>query len=179
MDPSSKQLRIEFLSREPLDKDHRLATTRASPYSPGRGMGLNGIRSSGNGHPQQLSAEWQQSFAAPVREEAEEPNADEAGRKHMEKEATQELVSSDGHHFLFAAVGIVFPAERDLTIDEVDDPMVGDGNAVGVAGQVMKNVLRSAERRFGVHDPVLTEERTKKGTESPFVLKRLKAAGEN
>jgi hypothetical protein len=40
----------------------------------------------------------------------------------------------------------------------------------------MKDVLRATERRFGVHDPVLAEKRTKKGTERPFLLKRLKAA---
>jgi hypothetical protein len=40
----------------------------------------------------------------------------------------------------------------------------------------MKDVLRAAERRFGVHDPVLEKKRTKKRPKSPFVLKRLKAA---
>jgi len=128
---------------------------------------------------QELSAEWQQRFAAAVCEEAEEADAHKAMWKHMQEEAAQKLLCSDGHELLFAAVGVVLPAERHVAISKVDDPVVGDGNAVGVAGQVLKNVLRSAERRFGVHDPVLPEERTKKGTEGPFVLKRLKAAGEN
>lgn len=36
--------------------------------------------------------------------------------------------------------------------------MVGDGDAVRVAGQVVENVFGSPERRLGVDDPVLGEE---------------------
>ena len=36
--------------------------------------------------------------------------------------------------------------------------MVGDGNAVRVTSEVLKDVLWAAERPFGVHDPVLPEE---------------------
>jgi hypothetical protein len=36
--------------------------------------------------------------------------------------------------------------------------MVGDGYAVGVAGQVVEDVFGSAERWLGVDDPVLREE---------------------
>jgi len=46
----------------------------------------------------------------------------------------------------------------------------------GVAGQIMKDVLRTAEGWFGVHDPVVPEERTKKGTECPFLRKWLKVS---
>jgi hypothetical protein len=46
---------------------------------------------------------------------------------------------------------------------------------MGVAGQIMKNVQRTTEGRFGVHDPVLAEERTKKRMEGRFVRKWLEA----
>jgi hypothetical protein len=36
--------------------------------------------------------------------------------------------------------------------------VVGDGDAVGIAGQVVKDVLRSAEGRLGIDDPVLLEQ---------------------
>src|SRR5262245_42582920 len=36
--------------------------------------------------------------------------------------------------------------------------MVGDGNAVRVTSEVLKDVLWAAEWPFGVHDPVLSEE---------------------
>ena len=86
----------------------------------------------------------------------------------MQEEAAQKLLRCHCHQLLFAAVRVILPAERDLAIGEVNNPMIGDGDAMRVAGQVMKNVLRAAERRLGVHDPVLAEERTKKRTECPF-----------
>src|SRR3954453_1088581 len=94
----------------------------------------------------------------------------------MQKEAAQEIIGCHGHQFLFAAVGVILPAERHEAIGEVNDSVIGDGDTMGVAGQIMKNVLRAAERRFGIHDPILTEKRTKEGAERRFLRKRLKTA---
>ena len=41
---------------------------------------------------------------------------------------------------------------------EGDESMVGDGNAVSVASQVVEDMFCSAEWRLGVDDPALTEE---------------------
>ena len=38
--------------------------------------------------------------------------------------------------------------------------MVGDGDAMRIARQVMQHMLRAAEGRLGIHDPVLPIERT-------------------
>src|ERR1700740_495677 len=43
--------------------------------------------------------------------------------------------------------------------------MVGDGDAVGIAAEILQDVLRSAEGWFGVDDPIFTEERTQPGGE--------------
>ena len=61
------------------------------------------------------------------------------------------------HQSLLALVRIVFPAKGDLAIAEADDAMVRDGDPMGVAGQVLENMLRAAERPLGVDDPVLRE----------------------
>ena len=132
----------------------------------------------GSSHLQQLSAERQQRLTAAIGQEAEEADAHEAMRKHMEQEAAQELLRRHGHQLLFAAVGVILPAERHLTIGEINEPMIGDGDAMGVAGQIMKNVLRAAERRLGVHDPVLAEERAKKRTECPFLAQAAEVCPE-
>jgi hypothetical protein len=52
---------------------------------------------------------------------------------------------------------IILPAKCDLAIGKGNDPMVGDSNAMCVAGQVMKDVLRASERRLGIHDPISVE----------------------
>ena len=41
---------------------------------------------------------------------------------------------------------------------EGDETMVGDGNAVSVASQVVEDMFCTAEGRLGVDDPPLTEE---------------------
>ena len=157
VDSPFHRLRVEFLSGESLDEHHQLATARAPPYSLRTGFGLHGIGTAQRSHSQQLLAERQQRLAAAVCQEAEEADAYKAMWKHMEKKAAQKLLCCHCHQFLFAAVGVILPAESDLTIGEVDEPMVGNRDAMCVAGQIMKDVLRTAERRLGVHDPVLAE----------------------
>jgi len=54
--------------------------------------------------------------------------------KHMEKKAAQKLFRCDGHQLLFAAMRIILPAEGDLAISEGNDPVVGDGHTMCIAG---------------------------------------------
>jgi len=53
---------------------------------------------------------------------------------------------------------VVLPAEGDSIVVEGDEAMVGDGNAVSVASQVVEDMFCPAEGRLGVDDPLLTEE---------------------
>ena len=55
-------------------------------------------------------------------------------------------------------MSVVLPAEGDSIVVEGDETMVGDGNAVSVASQVVEDMFCPAERRLGVDDPVLMEE---------------------
>ena len=55
-------------------------------------------------------------------------------------------------------MSVVLPSEGDPIVVEGDETMVGDGNAVSVASQVVEDMFCPAERRLGVDDPVLTEE---------------------
>jgi hypothetical protein len=55
-------------------------------------------------------------------------------------------------------MGIVSPAEGDAIVFEGHETMVGDGDAMSVAGQVVENLLGAAERWLGVDDPVLLAE---------------------
>lgn len=75
----------------------------------------------------------------------------------MQEKAAQKLLRSHCHELLLAAVRVVLPPESDVAICEGNNPVVGDGNAMCVAGQIMKDVLRTSERRLGVHDPILAE----------------------
>ena len=51
--------------------------------------------------------------------------------------------------------------------------MVGNSDAMGVTGQVVQNILRTAKGRLGVNDPVLAEEGTNQRTEKLRILEGL------
>ena len=67
-------------------------------------------------------------------------------------------MSGDGHDLVLAAVGIVSPAEGDSLVFERHQAMVGDGDAMSVAGQIVENLVGTAEGRLGIDDPVLVAE---------------------
>ncbi len=75
----------------------------------------------------------------------------------MEKKAAQKLFRRYCHELLFAAMRVILPAEGNPTVGEGYDSVVGNGNAMCVASQVMKDVQRTSEGRLGVHDPILAE----------------------
>src|SRR5260370_19229641 len=93
-----------------------------------------------------------------VGEEAEVANANQALGQNVEEEASKELVGGNGHGLLLAAVSIVSPAEADAIVLEGHETMVGDGDAVGIAGQVVENMFGATEGWLGVDHPVLLAE---------------------
>ena len=64
---------------------------------------------------EQVTAEWQHVGSSAVGEEAEVADAGKASRQDMLDEAAQELCGGKCHGALLAAVGIVLPAEADLS----------------------------------------------------------------
>ena len=78
----------------------------------------------------------------------------------MEHKSTQELFGGDRHLALLAAVSVVLPAEGDLAVGHGQESVIGDGDPVSVACQVVEHVFRSAEGAFGVDHPLLTKERS-------------------
>ncbi len=99
-------------------------------------------------------------------EETEVADAHEAGGKHMEQKASQELLHGQGHEALLVAVGGVSPAESDLVAGQGNEARVGDGDAMGVGAQVVEDILGPAEGRFAVDDPIPAEEWAQEGRES-------------
>jgi len=75
----------------------------------------------------------------------------------MEKEAPQKLLGREGHLSLLIVVCIIFPAEGDLIVLEGHQTVVGDGNAMSIAGKITQHMMGTAEGALGIDDPVLTE----------------------
>src|ERR1700730_1500570 len=78
--------------------------------------------------------------------------------------------------FLLAAVRIVFPAKRDSIILERHQSMVGDGDAVRIAGEIVQNMFRTSEGWLGVDHPVFAEEESQERVESAGVTQTLGGA---
>ena len=67
----------------------------------------------------------------------------------MEQEAAQELIV--GQRGELVLVGGIAPAEGGhLAIGKGDQPMVGDGHAMGVTAQIVQHVLGATEGAFQV-----------------------------
>ncbi len=93
-------------------------------------------------------------FLVGVRQEAVEAYFHEAGRQDVQQEAADELggFENDAIGFVFFAVA---RGESDLAIGDVFDPVVIDGDAVGIAPEIVQNLGRAAEGALGVDVPAL------------------------
>jgi len=89
-----------------------------------------------------------------IGEEADMADAVEAVGHGMLQEAADELVRGERHDLGPAVLAIVLPGKADLTIIELHQAAVGDGDAVGVAAEIAEHLLRPGERRLGVDDPL-------------------------
>src|SRR5271170_4701557 len=76
----------------------------------------------------------------------------------MEQEAAQELIDGQSHEPFLVAVGGVAPAEGDVAVGQSNQPAVGNGDAMSVGTEIVQRVFWTAERPFGVDDPVVMEQ---------------------
>jgi len=75
----------------------------------------------------------------------------------VEKESSQELLDRQRHQALLVFVSRISPAKRDLTFRQGHQPVVRDGNAVGVSPEIAEDMLRPAERPLTIDHPVVAE----------------------
>ena len=71
----------------------------------------------------------------------------------MEQKAAEELNGIESQELGAAVVGVVFPFEADEAVFERAQAVVGNGDAVSVAGQILQHTAWPAEGWFGVNDP--------------------------
>ena len=106
-----------------------------------------------------LPAESKRLTAIAVGEQTEVADLDEATRQHVKQEATDELNRIEAHDLDAVVVSGVAPFKTHLSVVQVQEPAIGDGNTMGVACQVLQDMLGTAERRLGIDDPLLSAQR--------------------
>src|SRR5260370_1092475 len=71
----------------------------------------------------------------------------------MQQKSPDEIVCLQIHDFDLAVVAIILPMKLHLTVVDIDQAVVGDGHAMRISAHVVKHLLRSGERAFGVYHP--------------------------
>ena len=109
-----------------------------------------------------LGGGWSRSRTAPrqrpstraIREQAKVPNAHEAARHHVQEKAAQEFVGLERHDLYAVVVGVVLPAETDTAVAVIDEPIIGQRDAVRVSPEVVEHLLGAGEGPLRMDDPV-------------------------
>jgi hypothetical protein len=128
--PDGYQRVAQLLSRDAFHHDHGTGAERTRRLAGSSGGPIDAWL-----HAEQRAAASERSSAVAVGEEAEVADADQAFGQDMDEKAAQELLGGNGHDL--AAVGIVSPAEGDAKVLESHEAMVGDGDAMGISGQIV------------------------------------------
>jgi hypothetical protein len=102
---------------------------------------------------QRAPADRQQFTTPSVCKEAAEADPHKAARQGVKQEPSEELFGGHRYQPLLILVSVILPAESDLAVVKVHDPVVGNGDAVRVAGQIVKDMFRPSERSFGIDKP--------------------------
>ncbi len=89
-----------------------------------------------------------------VAEEAIVPDAVKPVRQHMNEEAADELPTIQRHRLLAVAVPVILPAEADLAVVHGQQPVVGDGDTVGVASDIVEDLGWPGKRPLRVDHPL-------------------------
>src|SRR4030095_4612984 len=145
-DAREERVKEELSCRQPFDKAHGGTAAGTWPRHSwwwGDG-GFDGWRW---GAGKRLATLRQPAGAAPRREEAAIADADEALREDVQEEATEKIVAVEGQRPHLASVAVVLPPKRHGVVGHRDEPVVGDGDTVGVPREIVQYVGGAAKRR--------------------------------
>ena len=126
---------------------------------------------------EQLAAECQISLALTVGEDAVVANAMATRRQNMEEEAADEFVRLEDHGLLPTAMAVILPFERNGFIVAGKETAVGDGDAMGVTGEIAQHLFGPGEGSLGVNHPVDLTRRAEMVGKS-FCIRKRRQIGE-
>lgn len=100
-------------------------------------------------------------------------------RQNVEQKAPDELVDRQRHPFGMVVIGAGFVGKGNrITFDRLD-PVVGDGNPVGISSEVFQDLRRAGEWLLGVDDPVFLMESFEELMEVSWSFERGCSAGKD
>jgi len=87
----------------------------------------------------------------------------------MEEKSANELQGVESHGARTVSLSVILPTKGDFAVFEEDKPLIGDGDPVGVSGEVLEDLLRASERRLGIDNPILRVQLTQPVLPAGFV----------
>jgi hypothetical protein len=106
-------------------------------------------------HLQELPAQSELLCPIAIGEEAEIANSLEPVGENVKQEPTDEFVGTERHRLVTVAIAIILPAKRNPAVIDIEQAIVGDGDAVRVPCDILEDFFRSSEGWLGVNHPVL------------------------
>ena len=82
-----------------------------------------------------------------------------AMRHNMQEKAADELVRGQGHGLDTITLASVAEGKAHLATLDIDDAMIGDGDTMGVASEIVEHLLRACHGPLGIDHPRLVIER--------------------
>jgi hypothetical protein len=101
----------------------------------------------------QLSRASDETRAAPVGLEAVVSDADKAGWEDVLEESLDEVRRVEGEKLLEATLSIAM-TKGDAPLGEGHQPLVADGDAMGIATQISEHLRRTCHGRLAVDHPL-------------------------
>ena len=127
---------------------------------------------------QQLATAGELGLPRAIGEQAVVTDAHEAGGNDVEQEATQELLGPQFHDlWCVPPACVVFVAKADDAVADEDQTGISNGHAVGVAAEILQDLLGTAPRRFGVDHPRLGVEVLTEGVQAASAAKAALSPG--
>jgi hypothetical protein len=114
--------------------------------------------------PQEHAALGKLLLPYPVGQEAEVPQPVEAARWDMEHEPPQEFDGLKRQSTQAVAALVILVTEGHLAVLQGDEPVIGDGHAMRITGQILQDMLGGLEGLFRIDHPLLV---TQRGEETP------------
>ena len=117
-------------------------------------------------------------FPMAVGKEAVMADALEAVGQNVEQKAADELGRCKRHELDERTVAVVLPTEGNVIIGDLDEAMIGDGDAVCIAAQIAQNLFGPGQGLLAVDDPIDPPDRRKVSRKSPRVCQMHKIGEE-
>jgi len=105
------------------------------------------------GYRQELEALFQAFPAKAVAKKAIIPDAHEAVGQDVKKESPDKLPGLKSHDAASVVVAVILPSEGYRAVFQFYQAIIGDGDPVRIAGEVIEHLLGAPKWRFGINDP--------------------------